>query len=66
MQCPICHKTIDRNDESLPLPFCSARCKMIDAKRWLCEEYAIETPTIDEDELEKEILDAETRNLDRE
>lgn len=33
------------------------RCKMIDAKRWLCEEYAIET--VNEDELEKEILKSE-------
>ncbi len=57
MRCPICHKTVDPDESSDSLPFCSMRCKMIDAKRWLCEEYAIET--VNEDELEKEILKSE-------
>ena len=54
MLCPICHKTVNPDESSDSLPFCSMRCKLIDAKRWLCEEYAIET--VDEDELEEEIL----------
>ena len=39
------------------MPFCSARCKLIDAKRWLGEEYGVEQ--VNEEELEREIAQAE-------
>ena len=57
MKCPICNKTVDPDSPNASPPFCSTRCKMIDAKRWLCEEYAIETVNLEE--LEKEILENE-------
>ncbi|MDO5308875.1 MAG: DNA gyrase inhibitor YacG [Planctomycetia bacterium] len=52
MKCPICGKTVSQ-DSDAPLPFCCERCRMIDAKRWLNEEYSIET--VDLDALEREI-----------
>lgn len=57
MKCPICGKIFTPSDDSRVLPFCSARCKMIDAKRWLNEEYSVATINKEklEDELEEEI-----------
>ncbi|MCL2347438.1 MAG: DNA gyrase inhibitor YacG [Planctomycetaceae bacterium] len=50
MICPVCEKTFDENDAgqkggnqvggNTALPFCSMRCKRIDAARWLDERYA--------------------------
>ena len=57
MKCPICHKTFAPNAKSSAMPFCSARCKLIDAKRWLGEEYGVEQ--VNEEELEREIAQAE-------
>ncbi|MBQ9799787.1 MAG: DNA gyrase inhibitor YacG [Thermoguttaceae bacterium] len=60
MRCPICDKQFSLDDENAALPFCSVRCKSIDAKRWLNEEYTFETVNLDR--LEEEIagLEAET------
>lgn len=40
VRCPICGK-IFAEDESLPLPFCSQRCRQIDLGRWLTETYHV-------------------------
>jgi endogenous inhibitor of DNA gyrase (YacG/DUF329 family) len=34
------------------MPFCSRRCKMIDARRWLGEEYGLPYLSLDEQEEE--------------
>ena len=52
MRCPICDKTFSKDDSSAVVPFCSERCRNIDAKRWFCEEYPIFTPNIDQIELD--------------
>ena len=39
--CPICEKRFPENSEEKSLPFCSKRCKMIDAARWLDEAYGL-------------------------
>ena len=57
MKCPICDKIFDPEKEDGALPFCSVRCKMIDANRWLNEEYSVET--INDEALEREILHGE-------
>ncbi len=46
MKCPICDKEFQPEESPNALPFCSMRCKMIDAKRWLGEEYSFESLTI--------------------
>lgn len=38
-KCPICGRNFDEKS-SESLPFCSKRCKTIDLKRWLNEEYS--------------------------
>ena len=60
MRCPICDKQFPLDDANAALPFCSVRCKSIDAKRWLNEEYTFESVNLDR--LEEEIagLEAET------
>ena len=55
MKCPICGKRVFPDAPGAVPPFCSQRCKNIDVKRWLGEEYAIET--VNEDELEREIAE---------
>lgn len=57
MRCPICDKKFSPDAENVAPPFCSVRCKQIDAKRWLCEEYSFET--VDVDKLEKELAEFE-------
>ena len=59
MRCPICGKEVASDNQNAPKPFCSNRCQMIDMKRWLNEEYLIETLRLDVDEIEKAILDTE-------
>jgi hypothetical protein len=38
--CPVCKKTF-LPELSDAMPFCSLRCKQIDAHRWLDEKYAL-------------------------
>jgi endogenous inhibitor of DNA gyrase (YacG/DUF329 family) len=40
LRCPICHKPIDPAEKG-SLPFCSERCRQIDLRRWLGEEYGL-------------------------
>lgn len=61
MKCPICDKSFSPDDPKAALPFCSPRCKLIDTKRWLGEEYSIEK--IDMDKLEEEILQWENATV---
>lgn len=47
--CPICgvRFEFERSDAA---PFCSPRCRRIDLKRWLNEEYSVPSAPSDEDE----------------
>jgi uncharacterized protein len=38
LRCSICGKSF-QPDQSPAMPFCSHRCRLIDLKRWLGEEY---------------------------
>jgi uncharacterized protein len=38
-KCPVCGGIAD--PQSKTMPFCSERCRLIDLKRWLGEEYAV-------------------------
>ena len=40
VNCPICETRFDF-DASPAAPFCSPRCRQIDLKRWLGEEYSV-------------------------
>jgi hypothetical protein len=40
MNCSICGVEFD-TEQSPAMPFCSVRCKQIDQKRWLNEEYGL-------------------------
>ncbi len=53
MKCPLCGKEFVPVPDSPVLPFCCLRCKMIDAKRWLNEEYSVNT--INREKLEEEL-----------
>ena len=52
MLCPICNKSFSKDDPNVVSPFCSERCRQVDAKRWFSEEYPIFTPNVDQIELE--------------
>jgi len=41
LRCPVCDRTFFENDHSVAMPFCSRRCKQIDAGRWLGEAYGL-------------------------
>ena len=58
MKCPICNKLVDPNSKDAAPPFCSERCQMIDAKRWLNEEYSIVSVNLDE--LERQIAEVDS------
>jgi len=51
MKCPICRKLVERDNPQLP--FCSARCRLIDLGNWASEKYVISTPLRPEDADEK-------------
>ncbi len=58
VRCPICDGVMQGQSpaEWPEFPFCSKRCRLIDFKRWLGEEYRIppassgETPTVQEED----------------
>lgn len=52
MECSICEREFDPEVENGFLPFCSERCKLIDRRRWLDEEYGL--PFIPEDRPDEE------------
>lgn len=39
VQCPICGRSFNVDAPGVAMPFCSSRCKLIDAARWLDEAY---------------------------
>ncbi|MDR1493978.1 MAG: DNA gyrase inhibitor YacG [Planctomycetaceae bacterium] len=39
--CPICEKRFSLHEENIAAPFCSMRCKQIDAARWFNEQYSM-------------------------
>ena len=49
VRCPTCHKTF-LPELSDAMPFCSLRCKQIDARRWLDEQYVLPGDLEDEPE----------------
>jgi endogenous inhibitor of DNA gyrase (YacG/DUF329 family) len=42
MKCPICKKEVRVDDPEMP--FCSARCRLMDLGAWASERYVISTP----------------------
>lgn len=58
MRCPICKKEFSQDDPGVAFPFCSERCRQIDAKRWFNEEYSILTLNVDQ--LEREIAEGQS------
>jgi hypothetical protein len=40
VRCPVCGKSF-HPDHTPAMPFCSRRCRDIDLKRWLQEEYGL-------------------------
>ncbi|MDR2171470.1 MAG: DNA gyrase inhibitor YacG [Planctomycetaceae bacterium] len=55
LKCPVCNRSFDINSSGVAMPFCSTRCKQIDAKRWLNEEYGLPYET-EQNQIENEIL----------
>ncbi len=51
MTCPICRKVVAPDGEDIP--FCGARCRLIDLGNWASEKYVISEPALfmDEDEI---------------
>ena len=47
--CPICRQRFDPLT-SRAMPFCSARCRLIDLGRWLGEGYSVPAPKDDGEE----------------
>ncbi|MGB5374947.1 MAG: DNA gyrase inhibitor YacG [Polyangiales bacterium] len=41
VRCPICKEDLAKRDENFP--FCSARCKLVDAGNWFEGTYRVET-----------------------
>jgi uncharacterized protein len=39
-RCPICQKPLDPK-ATRSMPFCSPRCRQVDLRRWLGEEYGL-------------------------
>jgi hypothetical protein len=64
--CPICKKPVELTNEDLP--FCSARCRLIDLGKWASGEYRVSSPVLDPDlleEVEQAQFDAERRREGR-
>lgn len=40
LRCPTCQKLFDPQ-QTVAMPFCSLRCKMVDLGRWLNEDYGM-------------------------
>ncbi|MGA2740785.1 MAG: DNA gyrase inhibitor YacG [Bryobacteraceae bacterium] len=52
MRCPICKKEVKLGDPEMP--FCSARCRIIDLGNWASEKYVVSTPARPEELREQE------------
>ena len=54
--CPTCRKPVER--DTAFVPFCSARCKMVDLGRWFRGDYVVageDAIAIDPEELEEHL-----------
>lgn len=51
LACPICRKEVALESEDVP--FCSARCRLIDLGKWASGDYKITSPVMDPDLLEE-------------
>jgi endogenous inhibitor of DNA gyrase (YacG/DUF329 family) len=47
--CPVCGASFDPQQSNC-LPFCGERCRLIDLKRWLGEEYGVPTQPDESDQ----------------
>jgi len=52
--CPVCDRRFDESDDGVAMPFCSSRCKRIDAARWLGERYGLPVEKLAEDNFPEE------------
>ncbi len=50
LHCPICEKEFLPDEPGVSMPFCSKRCKTIDAARWLGEVYGLPYESEDQPE----------------
>jgi endogenous inhibitor of DNA gyrase (YacG/DUF329 family) len=39
-RCPVCNDAVDL-EQTPAVPFCSARCRLVDMGRWLGESYGV-------------------------
>jgi uncharacterized protein len=51
-KCPVCGALVEPS-KTPSMPFCSERCRLIDLKRWLGEEYSVPDRLSDPDEDEE-------------
>lgn len=49
VRCPICDRPFDP-EQSPAIPFCSERCRLVDLRRWLDEEYGLAVEPDEESE----------------
>lgn len=50
LTCPICECRFYESDDGVAMPFCSMRCKTIDAARWIDERYSLPIERLSDDE----------------
>jgi len=48
LSCPICRKPVA--EDGVEMPFCSARCRLLDLGNWASGKYVISSPVTDTDE----------------
>jgi endogenous inhibitor of DNA gyrase (YacG/DUF329 family) len=53
LRCPICKKPVAPNDPEMP--FCSARCRLIDLGNWASEKYVIPSALQDSEDEEADL-----------
>ena len=56
MRCPECGRNI-KDPEQPCRPFCSERCKLLDLRKWISEEYRI--APAEQDESDDEVTQTE-------
>lgn len=49
VDCPSCNEKVQWTPESMYRPFCSERCRMLDLGAWASEVYAVEGPSVHEE-----------------
>jgi endogenous inhibitor of DNA gyrase (YacG/DUF329 family) len=48
-RCPTCQKALSEDTGSLPFPFCSQRCKLVDLHGWLNDRYVVSRELMPDD-----------------